>query len=95
MKQEIDRISEGLHKLIGEAEAALKSTADGAEAKLDEATRASREALERLLDNLRDARGELEAGARRIEDAVREHPWKALAASAIVGFVVGLLVRRR
>jgi len=95
MKQGIEKISTGLHQLLGEAETLLKSTADTADEKLDEATRTSREALQRVCDQLREARGELEAGARRIEDAVRSHPWKALAATALVSFIAGLLVRRR
>ena len=41
------------------------------------------------------ARGEVIEGARRIDGAVHSHPWQALAVTAVVSFLAGLLVRRR
>ena len=60
----------------------------------------------RLREKLRDARYRLEdleaaavertrAAARATDDYVHEHPWRAVAVAAGLGFVVGLLVNRR
>jgi ElaB/YqjD/DUF883 family membrane-anchored ribosome-binding protein len=95
MKQNIERISAGLASLLDEAEAILQSTAEGADRTLDAADRKSRATLQRVCGHLRNARSEVAEGAHRIDAAVHAHPWSAMAATAIAGFIAGLLVRRR
>jgi ElaB/YqjD/DUF883 family membrane-anchored ribosome-binding protein len=95
MKQDIDRISSGLIRLLDEVEALLKSSAAGADRKLDEAELKGRETLRRICSHLRDARAEVVHGARIVDGAVQAHPWRALAVTAVLGFVAGLMVRRR
>jgi ElaB/YqjD/DUF883 family membrane-anchored ribosome-binding protein len=91
----IEDISAGLNNLIGEAESLLQSLADGTDRHLDSADVKARDTLHRICGHLRNARAEVLDGAKRIDGAVHSHPWQALAASAIVGFLAGLLVRRR
>jgi ElaB/YqjD/DUF883 family membrane-anchored ribosome-binding protein len=95
MKHDIERISAGLEKLLEEAEALLQSAAEGADRKLDAAENSGREALQRICGNLRTARSELQDDARKIDGVVHGHPWLTLTAGAMVGFLAGLLVRRR
>jgi len=95
MKQDIERISAVLAKLLEEAEGLLQDAAAGADRKLDAAEHEGRETLRRLCGHLRNARGELADRARKVDCFVHEHPWRTLATGAIVGFLAGLLVRRR
>jgi ElaB/YqjD/DUF883 family membrane-anchored ribosome-binding protein len=95
MKHDIERISAGLEKLLEEAEALLQSAAEGADRKLDAAENHGRETLQRICGNLRNARSELRDDARKINGVAHTHPWLTLTAGAIVGFLAGLLVRRR
>ena len=95
MKQDIEKISEGIEKLLAEAEILVHSLAGDTGEKLDDAREKGRERLQRICGHLRDARSEVLDGARKVDGAVHSHPWESLAASALVGFVAGMLVRRR
>jgi ElaB/YqjD/DUF883 family membrane-anchored ribosome-binding protein len=95
MKQDIDRISASLAKLLDEVEALLQSGADGNEKRADLAEQTGRAALHRICGHLRNARSETLERARKLDGAVHSHPWRALAATALVSFFAGLLVRRR
>lgn len=95
MKQDVEKISVGLTRLLDEIEAVLQATAGSAETNMDHAGRKSRETLKRIGGHLRNAKSELLEGAHKIDEAVHSHSWRILAATAIVSFVAGLLVRRR
>jgi ElaB/YqjD/DUF883 family membrane-anchored ribosome-binding protein len=83
-----------LGRLLSEGETLLQSLA-GNDGKTEGLGTQARETLHRVCEHLRNARSELIGGARKVDDAVHAHPWPALAASAIAGFLAGLLVRRR
>ena len=95
MKASIEELSENLHKLLEDAEALLKKSADGADKELDQAGANARATLQRICAHLRDARNEVAGRARQLDGTVRAHPWPALAVTAIVAFIAGLSVRRR
>jgi len=95
MKHDIEKITQGLDELIGEAETILKTFASDTGRRVDDAHEKGLEKLKRLCGHLRNARSEIVEGARKIDGAVHAHPWETLAATAIVGFLAGLLVRRR
>jgi ElaB/YqjD/DUF883 family membrane-anchored ribosome-binding protein len=42
-----------------------------------------------------DALERAKTAARATDDYVHDHPWRAIGAAAVVGFVVGLLMNRR
>jgi ElaB/YqjD/DUF883 family membrane-anchored ribosome-binding protein len=92
MKQDIDRISASLTKLLDEVEVMLQSNNEN---KADAAEQTGLAALHRICGHLRNARSETLERARRLDGAIHSHPWRALAATAIVSFFAGLLVRRR
>ena len=95
MKSGIEELSGNLGKLLAEAEALLHGAANGADAKLDQASETARETLHRVCGHLRSARDEVAGRARKLDGAVHAHPWRAVAAAAIVAFIAGLSVRRR
>jgi ElaB/YqjD/DUF883 family membrane-anchored ribosome-binding protein len=95
MKQNIEKISASLTRLLDEVEDILQSTAESADRKLDVAEHEGREALQRVCGHLRNARSEVMEGVHKIDGTIHAHPWRALAATAIVSFFAGLLVRRR
>lgn len=95
MKPGIEELSDNMRKLLEDAEALLEGTANGAGAKLDKAGRNAREGLQRVCGHLRDAKDEVSSRARKVDSAVHSHPWQALATTAAVAFIAGLLVRRR
>ena len=95
MKQDIEKISEGIERLLAEAETLVHTLAGDTGEKLDGAREKGREKLQRICGPLRNARSDVVDGARKVDGAVHSHPWEALAATALVGFVAGLLVRRR
>lgn len=95
MKPGIDSFTEDLRKLLEDAETLLQGTANRTDAQVDEAGESARAALQRACGHLRNARDEVAGSARKVNGAVREHPWQAVATAAIIAFVAGLLVRRR
>ena len=95
MKASIEELADNLHELLENAEALLKKSADGAGEGLDHAGEEARATLQRVCGHLRNARDEVGSRARKLDGAVRAHPWQALAVTAIVAFIAGLAVRRR
>jgi ElaB/YqjD/DUF883 family membrane-anchored ribosome-binding protein len=95
MKASIIELSDNLGRLLEDAEALLKKSADGAGDELDQAGINARATLQRMCGHLRNARDEVGNRARQVDGAVRAHPWPALAVTAIVAFIAGLAVRRR
>ncbi|MEO8018846.1 MAG: hypothetical protein ABI769_13605 [Pseudomonadota bacterium] len=74
-----------LRQLIADAEALL----------LDEAGEHARAGLHRACDHLRAAEREVSAKAHEFDRLVRANPWRAIAATGLIGFLLGLLARRR
>jgi ElaB/YqjD/DUF883 family membrane-anchored ribosome-binding protein len=91
----IEELEENLHKLLASAEAILRTSADQAGEKVDDAVESAGARLRRTCSHLRQARDELTNKARSIDETVRGNPWWALGATAVVAFVAGLSVRRR
>jgi len=88
-----------VEKLIGEVEELIARLADTADpgiarlrARLADTLRTTRRAVsESAAQVQRQARGALTAG----DTYVREQPWEAIAAAAVMGLVIGFLVFRR
>jgi ElaB/YqjD/DUF883 family membrane-anchored ribosome-binding protein len=80
----VEELAANLHRLLADAEALLRDSAEGAS-----------EALRRTCTHLRTAGEDLTNKTRNVDQAVHAHPWWALTATAIVAFIAGLSVRRR
>jgi ElaB/YqjD/DUF883 family membrane-anchored ribosome-binding protein len=84
----IDDLASALHELLRDAESLLGDRAS-------EGIDSARESLEKARDHLRAAQEEVAKHARTVDRAVHDHPWKAMLATGIAGFLLGMLVRRR
>jgi ElaB/YqjD/DUF883 family membrane-anchored ribosome-binding protein len=60
---------------------------------------AARDRLDAARDRLNELDGSMRTGARQAatvtDDYAHEHPWQAMAAGALVGLAIGLLIARR
>jgi ElaB/YqjD/DUF883 family membrane-anchored ribosome-binding protein len=87
----MDSLAADLGSLLSDAEALLREAGNGAGEKLT----AARESLGKACEHLRHAQSELGKHARAVDRMVRDNPWKAILATGVVAFLLGLLVRRR
>lgn len=95
----IDQLSNDVQKALRGAEDMLhQATAAGGEKGAELRERALSQ-LKALREKLQDAQDTVltkgKAAARATDDYVHDHPWKAIAAAAAAGVVVGLLLNRR
>lgn len=94
-----DALAREFRTLLSDTEKLLKHTADSAE----EQTQALRDKLRYNLERgkvlLQERRSALEeqgsAAAKATEDYVVDHPWQSVGIATGIGFVLGLLARRR
>ena len=84
-----------LRGIRAEAEALLGKAREAGSDKVDAAGDAALDSLSRIVDHLRAAEDEVSRKAHALDRLVRAHPWQALAATGVVAFLLGLLVRRR
>jgi len=56
---------------------------------------AAQEGLRRAREHLHSACEAVGGRAKAVDRAVHAHPWQALAATGLVAFLLGMLVRRR
>jgi len=95
MNQPTPPLPNEIDQLAAEARALMAATADVAGEKVCEARKRLATALERgraLASNVRD---QAVAGAKATDEAVREHPYQAIAIGVGVGALLGFLVARR
>jgi ElaB/YqjD/DUF883 family membrane-anchored ribosome-binding protein len=94
-----DKLMSDLRTVIADAEEVLKVTADQATAGAAELRVRMQERLHQARIRLQDLQDSAVARARAAghaaDDYVHEHPWKAIAAAAGVGMIIGLLIGRR
>ena len=94
-----EKLMADLRTVIADAEEVLKVTADQANSGAAELRVRMQERLHqarlRLQDLQETAVARAKAAGHAADDYVHEHPWKAVAAAAGVGMIVGLLIGRR
>ena len=94
-----EKLMADLRTVIADAEEVLKVTADQASAGAAELRVRMHERLHqaklRLHDLQENAVARAKAAGHAADDYVHEHPWKAVAAAAGVGMIIGLLIGRR
>jgi ElaB/YqjD/DUF883 family membrane-anchored ribosome-binding protein len=94
-----DKLVQDFRAVVADAEELLRATASQAGEKVAAAR-------ERIQDSLHTAKVKLaeaedvivqrsKQAARATDDFVRESPWQAVGAAAVVGLVIGLLIGRR
>ena len=84
-----------LGSLAEDARALMAATADVAGEKVGEARKRLAAALERAKQIAGNVRDRAVAGAKVADEAVHEHPYKAIAIGVGVGAILGYLLARR
>ena len=90
-----EELTRNLRGIRADAEALLKTAAETTGDKLDAASETALDSLHRVCDHLRAAEDEVSKKAHAIDRLVRANPWQALAATGVIAFMLGMLVRRR
>jgi ElaB/YqjD/DUF883 family membrane-anchored ribosome-binding protein len=95
MNTHTNEMSNDMGSLAEDARALMAATADVAGAKVAEARNRLAGALESAKAMAARARDKAVQGAKAADEAVREHPYQAIAIGVGVGAIVGFLVARR
>ena len=95
MNQPTQATSNDLGTLAEDARALMAATADVAGEKVSEARKRLAAALERGKEIAGNVRDKAVAGAKAADEAVREHPYQAIAIGVGVGAIFGYLIARR
>ena len=95
MKHETQATVNDMGHLADEARALMAATADVAGEKVGEARKRLAVALERGKELAGCVRDKAVAGAKATDEAVREHPYQAIAIGVGVGAILGYLLARR
>ncbi len=95
MNQETQTVSNEMGQLAEDAQALMAATADVAGEKVGQARKRLAAALESAKAIAGNVRDKAVAGAKATDEAVREHPYQAIAIGVGVGVLVGYLLGRR
>ena len=95
MNKETQAVANDLGTLAQDAHALMTATADVAGEKVGEARKRLAAALERAKEIGGCVRDKAVAGAKAADEAVREHPYQAIAIGVGLGAILGFLVSRR
>ena len=91
----IEDLAGNLRGIRESAEALLKTAAQTSGDKLDAAGESALDSLQRVCEHLRSAEDEVSKKAHALDRLVRANPWQAIAATGVIAFLLGMLVRRR
>jgi ElaB/YqjD/DUF883 family membrane-anchored ribosome-binding protein len=95
MDKQTQTTSNDMGTLAEDARALMAATADVAGEKVSEARKRLAAALERAKELYGHAKEKAVQGAKATDQAVREHPYQAIAIAFGVGAIVGYLIARR
>ena len=95
MSKETQAVKNDIGQLAEDARALMSATADVAGEKVGEARKRLAAALERAKQIAANVRDKAVAGAKATDEAVHEHPYKAIAIGVGVGAILGFLLARR
>jgi len=95
MNKQTQAVSNDMSQLAEDARALMAATADVAGEKVGEARKRLAAALESGKEIYGRVREKAVEGAKAADEAVREHPYQAIAIGVGVGALIGYLVARR
>jgi ElaB/YqjD/DUF883 family membrane-anchored ribosome-binding protein len=95
MNKQTHATSSDMGTLAEDARELMSATADVAGEKVSAARKRLAAALERGKEIAGNVRDKAVAGAKAADEAVREHPYQAIAIGVGVGALIGYLVARR
>jgi ElaB/YqjD/DUF883 family membrane-anchored ribosome-binding protein len=95
MNKHIHATSNDIGTLAEDARALMTATVDVAGEKIGEARKRVAAALESGREMTANIRDKAIAGAKATDEAVHEHPYKAIAVALGIGALIGFVVARR
>jgi ElaB/YqjD/DUF883 family membrane-anchored ribosome-binding protein len=95
MNKETQAVTNDIGQLAEDARALMAATADVAGEKVGEARKRLAAALDRAREIAGCVRDKAVAGAKAADEAVHEHPYRAIAIGVGVGALIGFLIARR
>jgi ElaB/YqjD/DUF883 family membrane-anchored ribosome-binding protein len=95
MNKETQAVGNDIGQLAEDARALMAATADVAGEKVGEARKRLAAALDRAREIAGCVREKAVAGAKAADEAVHEHPYRAIAIGVGVGALIGFLIARR
>jgi ElaB/YqjD/DUF883 family membrane-anchored ribosome-binding protein len=95
MNKETQAVGNDIGQLAEDARALMAATADVAGEKVGEARKRLAAALDRAREIAGCVRDKAVAGAKAADEAVHEHPYRAIAIGVGVGALIGFLIARR
>ena len=95
MNKETQAVGNDIGQLAEDARALMAATADVAGEKVGEARNRLAAALDRAREIAGCVRDKAVAGAKAADEAVHEHPYRAIAIGVGVGALIGFLIARR
>jgi len=95
MKKHTHSTYNDMGTLAEDARALMAATVDVAGEKVGEARKRLAAALERAKEIAGNVRDKAVAGAKATDEAVREHPYQAIAIGVGVGAILGYIMARR
>lgn len=94
-----DRLVEDFRRVVRDAEALLRATADQSGDAADKARARVEESLREARHKLQEIEGDLvqrtRAAAQATDEMVHDRPWQAIGVAAGIGFLIGILSGRR
>lgn len=94
-----DRLVGDFRRVVRDAEALLRATADHGDEVVEAARARAEDSLREARHRLAEIEGDLlertRAAARATDDLVHEKPWQAVSVAAGIGFLLGLLTGGR
>lgn len=89
------RLAEDVRTLIHDAERLLEATAGDVSEKAKDLRARLRDAVDRAKLSAADLQAQARAGARKVDEVVRQHPYESMGVAFGVGVLLGVLLNRR
>lgn len=90
-----ERLADDVRSLIQNAERLLEATAGDVSDKAKDVRARLRDAVDRAKSSAADLQAQARAGARKVDEVVREHPYESMGVAFGVGVLLGVLLNRR
>ncbi|MFN0069002.1 MAG: YqjD family protein [Limisphaerales bacterium] len=89
------RLADDVRILIHDAERLLEATAGDVSEKAKDLRARLRDAVDRAKLSAADLQAQARAGARKVDEVVRAHPYESMGVAFGVGVLLGVLLNRR
>lgn len=95
LRANLNKVAHDLHTLMADADELLRATAGAPGEKINAARVRAEESLRNIRERIRAAEREVVDRARSADRYVHENPWRSIATTGGIAFLLGLLISRR